>query len=89
MAIKPHDKPKAAKENATGSPSNKKITKDMMIGEVLEKDERLQGVLLGFGLHCFGCPMSQMETLEQAAKGHNVELELMLEQLNEMLNSPE
>ena len=64
----------------------KKITKDMMLNDVLAMDERLTGVLLGFGLHCFGCPMSQMETLEQAAGGHGVDIEMMLEQLNEVLS---
>lgn len=64
-----------------------KITKDMNIGQVLSLDKRLEVVLLGFGLHCFHCPMSQIETIEQAAEGHGVDLEMMLEQLNETLES--
>ncbi|MGD9901119.1 MAG: DUF1858 domain-containing protein [Spirochaetales bacterium] len=64
-----------------------KITKDMMIGEVLRKDPRLAEVLMGFGLHCFGCPVSQMETIEEAAMVHGVELDLMIEQLNELHES--
>ena len=39
MAIKPHDKPKAAKENATGSPSNKKITKAINIAGAINSTE--------------------------------------------------
>ena len=41
-----------------------KYNKDMTIGEIINKDERTQAVLMGFGMHCFSCPMSQMETLE-------------------------
>ena len=38
---------------------------------------------MGFGMHCLGCPMSQMETLEEAAQAHDIDLELMLQKLNE------
>ncbi|MDD4210946.1 MAG: DUF1858 domain-containing protein [Clostridia bacterium] len=62
-----------------------KITKDMTIGQVLEIDERLAMVFLGFGLHCLSCPMGQMENLEEAAEVHGIELDMLLEQLNEML----
>ena len=45
-------------------------TKTMQIGELLRLNPNVKDVLMGFGLHCFGCPMSQMETLEQAAGVH-------------------
>ena len=61
----------------------KKITKDMTIGEVLELNKNAKTILSGFGMHCFSCPMSQMETLEQAAMVHGVDLDLMLNKLNE------
>jgi len=63
-----------------------KIKKTMTIGKVLSLDENLAPVLMGFGLHCFGCPMSQMETLEEAAMVHGVDIEVMLSKLNEALN---
>ena len=43
------------------------ITKDMTIGEILMKDQNVVPVLLEAGMHCLGCPASQMETLEEAA----------------------
>ena len=61
----------------------KKITKDMTIGEVLEINKNAKTILAGFGMHCFSCPMSQMETIEQASMVHGIELDLMLEKLNE------
>lgn len=60
-----------------------KITKDMTIGEILSINENAPAILMGFGMHCFSCPMSQMETLEEASAVHGVDLELMLEKLNE------
>ena len=62
-----------------------KITKTMTIGKVLSIDENLTTILMGFGLHCFGCPMSQAETLEEAAEVHGVDVDLMVEKLNEAL----
>lgn len=63
----------------------KKITKDMTLDEVLEIDSRLIAVMLGFGLHCFGCPVSSFETLEEAAQVHGLELDLFIDELNNML----
>ena len=61
----------------------KKITKDMTIGEVLEINKNAKTILSGFGMHCFSCPMSQMETIEQASMVHGIDLDLMIEKLNE------
>ena len=61
----------------------KKITKNMTIGEVLEINKDAKAILSGFGMHCFSCPMSQMETIEEAAMVHGVDADLMLEKLNE------
>ena len=62
------------------------VTKTMQIGEVLKLNPNVKEVLMGFGLHCFGCPMSQMETLEEAAAVHGVDPDLMIEKINEFLN---
>ena len=59
-----------------------KVKKDMTVGEILNKYSNAQEVLGGFGLHCFGCPMSQMETVEEAAMVHGVDVEFMVKQLN-------
>ena len=64
-----------------------KIKKTMTIDKILSIDENLTSVLMGFGLHCFGCPMSRMETLEQAAIVHGVDVDIMVEKLNEALNN--
>ena len=59
------------------------VTKTTQIGEVLRINPNVKEVLMGFGLHCFGCPMSQMETLEEAAAVHGVDVDLMMEKINE------
>lgn len=62
---------------------NKKIiTKNMTIKEVLKIDETLADVLMGFGMHCIFCPMSQMETLEEAAQVHEIDIDFLIKKLN-------
>ena len=57
--------------------------KDMTIAEVLNKNENLKDVLMGFGMHCFSCPCALAETLEEAAEVHGIEVDLLLQKLNE------
>jgi len=58
------------------------ITKDMLIGDIIEVKEGAVSVLMSNGMGCIGCPSSQMETLEQAAEIHGLEVEKLIEQLN-------
>lgn len=34
------------------------------------------------GMHCLGCPASQMETLEEAAMVHGIDCGLLVEKIN-------
>jgi hybrid cluster-associated redox disulfide protein len=65
---------------------SQKITKDMMLNDVLQMDERLIAVFMGFGMHCFGCPSARGKTVELAAATHGVPIEVMLEELNKVLD---
>lgn len=62
-----------------------KITKDATLGDILDKYSNAKDILIGFGMHCFSCPMSRMETLEEAALVHGVDVEFMLKKLNKEL----
>lgn len=59
------------------------FTKNSTLGEILNSNPENAIVLMGFGMHCCGCPMSQMETLEQACAVHGLDLDFVLERLNE------
>lgn len=58
------------------------ITKDMTLAEALNYNKNASEIFLGFGMHCFSCPVAQSETLEQAAEVHNIDLEVLLSKLN-------
>jgi len=59
-----------------------KFTKDTTIGEALRIDRRTAIVFANMGMHCIGCPMSSMETIEQACMGHGVDVNDIVAQLN-------
>lgn len=58
------------------------ITRDMLIGDLLRVKPEAAPILMGFGMGCLGCPSSQMESLEQAAAVHGIDVEQLLEKLN-------
>ena len=61
------------------------VTKDMTIGEILNVDEGLIPILLEMGMHCLGCPASQMESLEEACMVHGMDGEEVVKYLNQEL----
>jgi hybrid cluster-associated redox disulfide protein len=58
------------------------ITKELTIGEVLRIKKDAPQILMSFGMGCVGCPSSQAETIEDAAKVHGLNLEELIEALN-------
>ncbi len=59
-----------------------KITKEMTFAELLEKYPAGANILAERGLFCGGCPMAQLETIENGAKAHNIDAEKLIEELN-------
>ena len=43
------------------------FSKDTKIGELIDQFPESAPILMEIGMHCLGCPASQMETLEEAA----------------------
>ena len=62
------------------------VTKETMIGDLLNINlEAAAPILMGIGMHCLGCPASQMETIEEAAAVHGVDADELVNMLNEKL----
>lgn len=64
-----------------------KITKDMIIGEIVRVDNGMAEILMRAGMHCLGCPSSQMESLEDACAVHGIDCDNLLKALNDYLES--
>lgn len=58
------------------------ITKDTIIGDILDLDRTCAPYFLEIGMHCLGCPSARGETLEQACEVHGVDVDALLEKLN-------
>lgn len=63
----------------------KQITKDMIIGEILQVDRGVIPILMNSGMHCLGCPSSQMESLEEACMVHGMDVDALVKQINDYL----
>lgn len=69
-------------EVKTANAENGVITKDMVIVDIVNADPENTKILMECGMHCIGCPSSQMETLEEACNVHGLNVEDLLEKLN-------
>ncbi|MGC4018788.1 MAG: DUF1858 domain-containing protein [Muricomes sp.] len=58
------------------------ISKDTLIGELLMIYPDAAPILMEIGMHCLGCPSSQVESLEEAAMVHGIDSELLVEKIN-------
>ena len=59
-----------------------KITKDTIIGDILDIDSTTAPLFLEIGMHCLGCPASRGETVAQACEVHGVDADALVEKLN-------
>jgi len=62
-----------------------KITKKMTFAEIIQKHPEAAEILMEKGMHCIGCPMSQMESLEDGIKAHGLNVEEVVKELNNKL----
>ncbi len=65
------------------------ITKDTVIGDILDFAPQTAPVFLSIGMHCLGCPASRGETVEQACMVHGVDVDDLLEKVNALAKSEE
>ena len=61
------------------------VTKSTMIGELLQIDQNIAPILLNIGMHCLGCPSSQMETIAEAAMVHGIDPDGLVNDINDFL----
>ena len=63
------------------------ITKDTIIGDILDADRNAAPYFLAMGMHCLGCPASRGETVGEACAVHGVDAEELVAQLNAHFSS--
>lgn len=63
------------------------VTLQTIVGDVVDFDEDTAEIFLECGMHCIDCPVSRMESIEDAAAVHGVDAEELVEKLNKYFAS--
>jgi len=58
------------------------VTKDTIIGDILDADRNAAPYFLEMGMHCLGCPAARGETVGEACAVHDVDADDLVEKLN-------
>ena len=66
---------------------DKKISKEMRLGDVVSGFPEAVPIMLGYGLHCVGCHVAAFETIEQGALAHGMKPEDVEKMVSEMNNA--
>ena len=62
------------------------ITKDILMGELVNEYPKSMDILMKYGFHCVGCAVSPYEPLESGAVVHGIPLDPLLKELNELVD---
>ena len=63
------------------------ITKDMLIGDVLDIDVGCAEYFFEIGMHCLGCPHSRGESVAEACAVHGTDADALVKKINEYLEA--
>lgn len=59
-----------------------KITKDSIIGDVLDMYPETAEFFFEIGMHCLGCPSARGESIEMACAVHGTDAEALIAKIN-------
>ena len=63
------------------------VTKNSLIGDVLDFDLETAQFFMEIGMHCLGCPHSRGESIEEACAVHATDADELVERINAFLAS--
>ena len=63
------------------------ITKDTIIGDILDVAPQTAPIFLSIGMHCLGCIMAHGESLEQACAVHGIDCDALVDTINQFLEN--
>lgn len=63
------------------------VTKDTVIGDVLDHDIECAQFFLEIGMHCLGCPSARGESIEMACFVHGTDPDELTAKINAFLES--
>ncbi len=75
--------PNATRKN--GGQTMVTITKDTIVGDILDIAPETAPAFIEIGMHCLGCPASRNETVEMACMVHNENVDDLVKKLNDLI----
>ena len=63
------------------------VTKETIIGDLLDINSGCAKFFFEIGMHCLGCPHSRGESIEAACDVHGTDADLLVEKINAFLAS--
>lgn len=66
-----------------------KVTKDTIIGDILDYNVETAQFFFEIGMHCLGCPHSRGESIEDACIVHGTDADVLVNKINEFLAKSE
>lgn len=63
------------------------VTKQTLIGDILDKAPELAPIFFEIGMHCLGCPHSRGESIEEACLVHGTDADTLVAKINAQLNA--
>ena len=64
-----------------------KVTKESLIGDVLEYDVETAQFFFEIGMHCLGCPSARGESIEQACAVHGTDADELVKKINDFIGA--
>jgi hybrid cluster-associated redox disulfide protein len=61
------------------------VTKDSLIGDILDHDVNTAKFFFEIGMHCLGCPHSRGESIAEACAVHGTDADELVRKINEYL----
>ncbi len=74
-------------KTVTGRKKKMKVTKDTLIGDILDFDVETARFFFEIGMHCLGCPHSRGESVEDACLVHGTNADELVAKINAYLES--
>ncbi|MBQ8340917.1 MAG: DUF1858 domain-containing protein [Clostridia bacterium] len=63
------------------------VTKESIIGDVLDYNAGTAKFFFEIGMHCLGCPASRGESIADACAVHGTDADALVKKLNEFLSA--
>ena len=71
--------------NTRKEPQTMTVTKETLIGDILDYDVETARFFFEIGMHCLGCPHSRGESIAEACAVHGTDADELVKKINDHL----